>query len=759
MIGGADGEPPVARLRVLLRGAVQGLGVRPAIYRQARRRGLTGWVRNAGGGVELEVEGRPTALRSMLAELRERFGAAGVDAAWQGAAGYRQFTILASATGGAAATAIPLDRTCCADCLRELFDPADRRFRYPFINCTACGPRFSIIERLPYDRERTSMRAFEMCRECRREFDDPDDRRFHAQPIACAQCGPQLALWDGAGRVLARRDQALLAAAARLRQGQVLALKGLGGFHLLVDAGNPAAVARLRRRKRRPDKPLALMVPGTDDLAAVCSPTALELELLASPAAPIVLVRRSGMVEAVADGVAPGYPDLGVMLPCTPLHHLLLRELGRAVVATSGNAGGEPLCRDEREALGRLAGVADAWLVHDRPIVNRIDDSIVRTVADRAQVLRCARGYAPMMIACAASPAGTLATGGHLKVAPALALPAGIVLAPHVGDLGGPLALQAFGEAVAALQRLSGGAVARLRCDLHPDYATTVWAATQRLPVAAVQHHYAHALACRLDNAVSGAMLAVTWDGAGRGTDGTLWGGEFLRLDGDGGFERVAHWRRFALPGGEAAAREPRRAAVGLLAALYGGDLAGAQEALPPLRDFAPHERRTLVAMVEQRINAPYTSSVGRLFDAAAALLGLCQRASCEGHAASLLENLARAAATRDAYPVVLRRVGGVAQLDWESGLRALLADISARVAPALCAARFHNMLVEGIVAVARCIGLEQVALSGGCFQNRLLAEAAVARLREAGFRPCWHRRIPANDGGLAVGQLLAGER
>jgi hydrogenase maturation protein HypF len=757
----------IARLRIVLRGAVQGLGIRPAIYRLAMAQGLAGWVRNAAVGVEVEVEGSSPALKRMLKLLAQHSGelATGyrVESSWCAVVGYSGFAIVDSAIGAVPATAVLPDRACCRDCLRELFDTGDRRFRYPFINCTRCGPRYSIIASLPYDRERTAMRDFSQCADCRGEYEDPADRRFHAQPNACARCGPQLALWSGTGSVLAQQDAALSLAVAALGRGEVLAVKGLGGFQLMVDARNAQAVNRLRARKRRGEKPFALMCPDDESVARLCTPDAMEWSLLHSPEAPIVLLRKADSRATETDAamlasVALGYPDIGIMLPYTPLHHLLLHDVGFPVVATSGNGSGDALCSDEGEALRQLAGIADLWLVHDRPILHPVDDSIARVVAGRTQVLRLGRGYAPLLLETASGPAGTLAVGGHQNSAVALSTASGMVLGPHIGDLDSASTRHAHGATMLTMAHLYGTKIQRLCSDLHPDYASANWALTQRKPVLGVQHHYAHALACMADNQLCEDVLAVVWDGAGYGLDGTIWGGEFLRVD-QHGFSRVARWQPFPLPGGEAAVREPCRVAFALLHALF-GELVSTMEEQPAVCALTPAQRRVMLAMLVQRLNTPLTSSVGRLFDGVAALLDICQRMSSQGHAACLLEAQAwRVSSDPGTYPVGFSTEDGLVQLDWEPLLRALLADRQAAEPVEICAARFHHALVDALVAVAQRVDCEQVALSGGCFGNRYLAEHAIARLRAAGFQPYWHRRVPPNDGGLALGQLMAAGR
>jgi hydrogenase maturation protein HypF len=643
-----------------------------------------------------------------------------------------------------AATVLP-DIATCADCLRELFDPADRRYRYPFTNCTNCGPRYSILESLPYDRARTTMKRFALCDRCRTEFDDPRDRRFHAQPTACPACGPRLELWTPGGAVLAARDAALRAAGQAIRDGVIVAVQGVGGFHVMVDARSDRAVRLLRERKGREDKPFAVMYPTLEHVRADAALAALEALLLASPEAPIVLVRRAG--DGLAPSVAPGNPYLGVLLPANPLHHLLAAELGFPVVATSGNRSEEPICTDGREALERLGGIADLFLVHDRPIARPVDDSIVRLVADRPLVLRRARGFAPLPIAMRQPPGQAcpaLAVGAQLKSAVAISVGQDAVLSQHLGALGSAPAFENFRQAIDDLSALYAHRPYAVASDLHPDYSSTRYAAALGPSVVGVQHHYAHILSCMTENEIDPPVLGVAWDGTGWGVDGTVWGGEFLRVPARG-FERVGHLRTFGLPGGEKAVVEPRRAALGVLFEIYGADLPGD---VAPVRALSPRERPTLITMLEKRLHTPRTSSAGRLFDAVAALVGIRQTCTFEGQAAMELEWSLEGSETEDRYDV--------AGEDWEPIVRGIVGDLRRGVSVGRISARFHNSLTEIIVGVATRVGDEKVALSGGCFQNRALVERTVRKLRAGGFRPYWHQRVPPNDGGIALGQLAA---
>jgi len=793
------------RLRVEIHGAVQGVGFRPYVYRLATELALAGWVINDTRGVFIEVEGDETALARFLERLSSEKPPRAIihtlDVAWIEPLGETRFEIRHSDEAGAKTVLVLPDIATCDDCLREVFDARDRRARYPFTNCTNCGPRFSIIEALPYDRPNTTMRHFTMCPDCQREYDDPRNRRFHAQPNACPVCGPQVRLVSGfrfqvasaQAETLNLKPETVIAHTARLlTHGYIVAVKGLGGFLLMADARNAETLARLRERKPRRDKPFALMARDLAQARTLVEIDAQAEALLTSPEAPIVLLRRKPDAP-VAENVAPGNPYLGVMLPYTPLHHLLLREIDFPVVATSGNLSDEPICTDENEALERLGHIADFFLIHNRPIARHVDDSVMTIILGEPRFLRRARGYAPLPILLARDIPTILAVGGHLKNTIALSVRNQVFISQHIGDLETPEAMNAFERVIADFLKLYEATPIAIAHDLHPDYLSTRWAreqvsgfkfqvansqpATLNLKLEAVQHHHAHLAACLAENHAARA-LGVTWDGTGYGTDGTIWGGEFLLGDAKD-FVRVAQLRPFRLPGGEAAVKEPRRVALALLWELY-GDAVLERDDLAPIRAFTRAERHTLAQMLARGINAPVTTSAGRLFDGVAALIGLHPRVSFEGQAAMALEYAADAA-VGDAYELqfsiadcrlpmtrsienreskienpsssVVRPSSFV--LDWRPLLQAVLGDLSRGVESSIIAARFHNALVEAIVAVAREIGEENVALSGGCFQNRWLTERAATRLAHAGFRVLLHRHVPPNDGCVSLGQVV----
>jgi hydrogenase maturation protein HypF len=633
------------------------------------------------------------------------------------------------------------------------------------------------------------MREFLLCDRCQAEYEDPRDRRFHAQPNACPDCGPRVEFWDRAGQARSSAHDAIRDTVHALREGAIAAVKGLGGFHLMVAAGDTVAVERLRRRKGREEKPLAVMFPSPTLAGAVCEIAPMEERLLRSPEAPIVLLRRRGDSPArkrkaeVAASVAPGNPTLGVMLPYTPLHHLLLRAFGAPVVATSGNLSDEPICIDEREALSRLGGIADVFLVHNRRIVRHVDDSIVRVVLDREMVLRRARGFAPLPVMLEQTVLPTLAVGAHVKNTVAVAKGRQVFLSQHIGDLETAPALAAFDRVVNDLTQLYEVKPEVIAADAHPDYLSSKRARGMGKRVVCVQHHYAHILACMAENTLAAPLLGVCWDGTGYGPDETVWGGEFLLVT-ESEFERVAHLRAFRLPGGERAVREPRRTAVGLLFAML-GEAVFTRRDLHATRAFTPGQLQAIRRMLHQRINSPSTSSAGRLFDAVASITGLRHEVGFEGQAAMDLEFALEQDDSDEVYPVRLadtapapswngelievcprhreceafRRMPPRWIVDWAPMIERVLKDLYLGVPVWEISAKFHNTLAEYIVHVARRVGEVRVALTGGCFQNRYLLERAIQRLRSEGFTPYWHQRVPPNDGGVALGQVVAANR
>jgi hydrogenase maturation protein HypF len=702
-------DPRVERRRIRVSGVVQGVGFRPFVYGLATRHGLGGFVMNDGGGVVVEVEGEglDRFAEELLAEAPPLARIASLSVEQVEPLREHTFRIADSVATGRTAL-IPADVATCDDCLRELFDPADRRYRYPFVNCTQCGPRFTIVRGVPYDRPLTTMAGFPLCDDCRREYEDPLDRRFHAEPVCCPVCGPRLSL-------------PLEQAVALLRAGRILAVKGLGGYHLACDAANEDAVARLRARKLREDKPFAVLTSAPGELAA---PTPEELELLRSRERPIVLVRRRPDAP-VAPSVAPGTEWLGLLLPYTPLHHLLLHDVGGALVLTSGNRSDEPIAHEDDEARERLGGIADELLAHDRPIHRRCEDSVLRA----AFPLRRSRGYVPVPIALpVAARRPLVAAGAELKSTFCVVRGAEAFLSAHLGDLQSADAYLAFRRDLALYLEMLDAEPETIAYDLHPEYLSTKWALEQEAELVGVQHHHAHAAACLAEHGETGPALALVFDGTGYGTDGTLWGGELLRCD-LAGFERLAHLAPVPLPGGEAAIRQPWRAAAVHL-----------ERAGRPV----PWERWAEVR-ASLAVNAPLSSGMGRLFDAVAALLGLRDEVTYEGQAAIELEQLA---GTIAAEPYAWRFGDGAA-------LVALVHDDLAAGRPrAELAAAFHETVAAAAAAAcAEAAEPRLVVLSGGTFQNLRLLDSLRRRLEAAGFRVLAHARVPPNDGGVSYGQ------
>jgi hydrogenase maturation protein HypF len=747
------------RHAIVVRGIVQGVGFRPFVYNLAVRLRLGGFVRNQTGSVLIEIEGESPSLELFRAELADRPPPLAhiEQLSWERRPpeGEARFRIEASESDAASPIFISADVATCPECLAELLDPADRRHGYPFLNCTNCGPRLTIITGAPYDRARTTMSAFPMCAACRAEYEDPSNRRFHAEPTACAACGPRLQLLDAAGRPVAAADP-LADFATALREGKIGALKGLGGYHLACDARNPAAVAELRRRKHRDEKPFAVMTADIHVAQTLVEIGPTERALLLSPRRPIVLLRRR-REAGVAETVAPGNPHLGIMLPYTPVHHLLLRAVqGTPLVMTSGNRTDEPIAYRDDEALTRLAGIADLFLVHNRPIRVRCDDSVTRVVDGVELPLRRSRGYAPRPIELPFEcPVPILAVGGQLKGTFALGRGRQAFLSHHLGDLDHYDAYQAFEADVGLYEQLFAIRPEVICHDLHPDYATSRYARERgaRLctPLLGVQHHHAHMASCMAEHGLRESVIGVSCDGTGYGTDGAVWGGEFLVGDYTG-FRRAAHLRYVGLPGGDQAVREPWRMAA--------AHLVDAGVDFSVLRGrILPVELRTVEKMLERRFNTPLTSSAGRLFDAAAALAGVRDRVNYEGQAAVELEWLACGVAPAGAYPFDLDQPPeGPLVIDTRPLIRAIADEARRGVGAALIARRFHSTLVEMIAAVCdrlrQASGIEAVVLSGGVFLNALLTVEVGARLRGDGFRVYRHRLVPPNDGGLSLGQL-----
>lgn len=732
----------VAR-RITINGRVQGVGFRPFVYRLAHQHDITGWVRNADGAVEIHAEGAPTQLQHFSEALLNAAPPLSAPGPLAIAACEPEhadaFAILDSAASNQAAIHLPPDGFVCADCLAELHDPANRRHRYPFINCTQCGPRYTLITALPYDRPNTAMRDFALCPECQLEYVNPLDRRFHAEPIACPVCGPHLQFVSG-DETLDGDEVALAAAVAALRAGRIVAVKGVGGYHLLCDAANDEAVATLRARKPRPTKPLAVMLRDLDALRAVVH-TSAELEaFLASAERPIVLLAKR-VDSKLSEHIAPGLAEVGCLLPYSPLHDLLLNDFGGPLVATSGNLSGEPVLTDNADAQARLAHLADAFLHHNRPIVRPADDPVYRVIAGKPRPLRLGRGLAPLEVELpAALSEPVLALGSHMKNTLCLAWGNRAVVSPHIGALDTLRSLDTLAQVAADLQRLYQVQATRLVVDCHPNYGTRRFARDSGLPLAEVWHHRAHASALVWEFSHVKEWIVFAWDGVGLGEDGTLWGGEAF-TGAPGRWQHATSMRPFRLPGGDKAGREPWRAAAALL-----------WETGQPA-SFAPEP---LHQAWSARLNSPSSSSVGRLFDAAAALIGTCTHASFEGEGPMRLEAIV-ANTEGEAVSLPLERDPlGLWRTDW-SPLLPMLGDTTRSAAER--ASSFHLSLAQALVEQAKQLraqtGIQSVGLTGGVFQNRVLAEAAISRLEAAGFTVHLPQRVPVNDAGLSFGQVI----
>lgn len=750
------------RKEIRVSGIVQGVGFRPYIYRLAAEQHLAGNIRNTPAGVTIEVQGPWESVERFLARLPREVPALAriteIGARDLPCNGDRSFQILPSGVNEAVHTLISPDVAVCDDCLRELFEPSDRRYRFAFINCTNCGPRFTIVRGIPYDRPRTSMAVFPMCAACLAEYEDPLDRRFHAQPNACWDCGPRLELWDRAGNAVETEDP-VADAADLLRAGQVVAVKGLGGFHLAVDAANVAAVTLLRERKHRVEKPFAVMVADLAAAERLCEIDSLGREMLTSRERPIVLL-PARQPAAIAEAVAPFNSFLGLFLPYTPLHHLLFDRGGfRALVMTSGNLSEEPIAIDNREAVTRLAGLADWFLVHNRDILLRCDDSVVRPVAGRARQLRRSRGYVPVPVCLDADLPSILGVGGELKNTICLAEGKQAFLSQHVGDLENLESYSFFSEAIEHLEQILEIQPKTIAYDLHPDYFSTKWALAQKgARLIGVQHHHAHIAACMAENHLRDRVIGFALDGTGYGTDGGIWGGEVLLAD-FSCFERAAHFGYVPLPGGAVAIREPWRMAVAYLASHFGRDFL--HRRIPFLREIDGASVELVLRMIERHVNSPLTSSCGRLFDAVAALAGIRERVNYEAQAAIELEMAALRSNDESRYPMELAPQGDRWIIDTRPLFEAILEDLERGRSTADIARRFHNSIVEALGHLARLLrersSVNQVCLSGGSFQNLYLLEQLSLQLKTDGFEVYPHTEVPAGDGGLSLGQVMVG--
>ena len=749
------------RASVQAEGIVQGVGFRPFVYDLARRHELAGWVLNDERGVQIEIEGADEDVASFLSELSSPPPLAIVERTqvqYAPPAGYTGFEIRESVGGEERLTLVSPDMALCEDCRRELLDPQDRRFRYPFINCTNCGPRLTIIEDIPYDRAKTTMAPFEMCPECSREYHDPLNRRFHAQPNACPTCGPQVRLLDAAGGEVCGVGpgvDTIEKTVALLKAGKIVAIKGLGGFHLACDATQEGAVSLLRGRKYREDKPFALMCRDIEVIERICVLDDASRELLASKERPIVVLPRQE-TTTVAPSVAPGQGTLGVMLPYTPLHHLLFADGLDALVMTSGNMSDEPIAYKDAEALERLGGIADFFLVHNREIRTRCDDSVVKPFRGTETFLRRARGFVPFPIRLQRGGRSVLACGAELKNTFCLTKGDYVFLSHHIGDLENFETMGSFEDGIALIERLFQIEPECVVHDLHPDYLSTRYALSYardlKLPAIGVQHHFAHALSCMAEHGLEGPALAVVLDGTGYGEDGTVWGGEFLQVT-TTGYTRLGHLRTIPLPGGDRAAKEPWR-----MAAAYLDRVSGRAERvdIPFVRGLDCAQWTLLREAMQAGINSPLCSSMGRLFAAVSALIGVRGRIHYEGQAAIELEQIARPG-VQEEYPVDIADEEGVLILNPDPVIAAVVEGITRGEDPSIISARFHNSMARGIAQMAirmrDATGLSDIILSGGVFQNHLLMGRVWDLLEGEDFTIYIHHKVPANDGGIALGQ------
>ncbi|MDO9213914.1 MAG: carbamoyltransferase HypF [Methylococcales bacterium] len=781
------------RIQITLTGLLQGIGFRPYVYRLATAHQLSGWVANDRDRVLIEVEGETEHLAEFLAALQTHVPACGHISDLQERvipATYQQdfqFKPSLNADSEAAIFACP-DIVVCDACVAELFDPQNRRYQHPFISCCHCGPRYSVMYGLPYDREKTSLRDFPLCEQCATEYKNPNDRRFYAQTIACPDCGPQLTLCDNAGKSITHGQAAIDDTVNALKAGKIVAVKAIGGFQLLLDANNSAAVTRLRMLKQRASKPFAVMVASLAQAEQLCELSEQEQRCLCSAAAPIVLARAKSMTasplrdwQSCVNNAAPNQALLGIMLPSSPIHHLIMAQLAHPVIATSGNRHGEPICIDNQQAFEHLNGLADFFLVHDREILRPLDDSIIRVISDTPTVFRRARGYVPTPIKLKQAIPTTLAVGAQLKNTVAIAHGHHVIVSQHLGDLEQLETAQQFSKTIADVSQFYALTPERVISDTHPDYVSSLYAQQSGLPVQTVQHHYAHILACMAEHQLQPPVLGIAWDGTGLGTDKQLWGGEFLQIE-PHGWQRVAHCRPFPLVGGFAAIKEPRRAALGLLYA-WQGEAIFNEEYAPLLSAFSVAELKLLRGMLKNQLNCPMTTSIGRLFDAFASLLGLCHISEFEGQAAMALEACAmnngrrefiRAVmptarinsrppfhswecsngAPRHAYPTKFIEANCLI-LDWQPILTGVLADLN-KTSPEQIAANIHRTLANWVFAVTEKTHATRLVFSGGCFQNAYLVDAIVNAEQAKHYQLFRHATIPPNDGGLALGQIYA---
>ncbi|MDT8425783.1 MAG: carbamoyltransferase HypF [Methyloprofundus sp.] len=741
-------------LHLQLNGFLQGVGFRPFVYRLASQYQQKGWVANTSSGISLHIEGTPDLQQKFLAEFKANLPPFAQIKSLTSKSlpleSFPQFTIKASQFDGQASLFVLPDIATCPECVAELFDSTSRYYQYPLISCCQCGPRYSIMQQQPYDRARTTMVDYSLCAACQQAFSSPENRRFHAQTIACSDCGPMLQWMDAQGQELATKEIALAGCIEQLQAGKIVAVKGIGGYQLLVNAQDEVAVARLRRKKMRLAKPFALLATDLAMVQSLCEVNKQEQQALQSAMAPIVLLKKHANISQY-QAVAPNSHLLAVMLPNSGLQHLIMQAFGQPLIATSANRAGEPICIADQQALATLAGIADYYLMHGRVIQRALDDSIVRVIANKPRVLRRARGYAPFPIALSVG-SNMLALGGHLKSSWALSYQGYVLLSQYLGDLHSLASQEHFKQSLIDAQDFYAVSAKQLIHDQHPDYFTSHYARQSDLPSMAVQHHHAHAFSCMAEHQLKPPVLAITWDGTGLGEDYRSWGGEFFLIQAKS-IQRFAHIKPLLLVGGDKANQEPRRVAIAILYQLLGEQWQAEARHLGCVQAFTANQVQLLAMALENKLNTPQSSSMGRLFDAVASLLNLCQINGYEGQAASCLEAVASLSSTTEIYACPFISGQQPIIIDWQEMFQQILADLPV-LSAALIAAKFHNTLADIILRIAQQAGEKQVVLSGGCFQNATLTEKVHQVLEGAGFQVYSHEQVPSNDAGLALGQL-----
>lgn len=746
----------IQKVKIVIRGVVQGVGFRPFIYRLAKELDIKGWIINSSQGVFIEAEGNRETLEKFLKNIDTKKPKnsfiQSFEHTWLDAEGYKTFEIRESKEAGSKTALVLPDISTCNDCLEEIFDPQNRRYLYPFTNCTNCGPRYSIIADLPYDRYNTTMGEFEMCPECRAEYTDPLNRRFHAEPTACPNCGPQVTLLDSGKNIISEKKSAIQDAVKYLRAGKIIALKGIGGYQLICDAGNSETVKQLRLRKKRNEKPFALMMPGIEQVKSECEVNEHEERLLLSVESPIVLLKKKRNVNsAVSLECAKGNPYLGIMLPYSPLHHILMKEFVSAIVATSGNISEEPICTNDDDAFDKLGNIADYFLVHNRKILRYVDDSIVRNAGGNNVMLRRARGYAPLPVVMNNITQTTLTAGAHLKNTIALNKGSNVFISQHIGDLENVESINAFKAVINDIESFYELKPERVICDLHPDYISTQFSEALNIPVHKVQHHYAHVLSCMAENELDGSdILGVSWDGTGYGNDGTIWGGEFIIPNGLD-FKRAGYLKTFMLPGGEQAIHDVWKIGFSLLYDVYGEKVFS----LDIIPFTQTNEAKIIRQMLDKEVNSPFTSSVGRLFDGISAIIGIKNTANFEAQAAMDLEFAADDVNTNDYFAYsVDKESDGTLIFNWHDIVKGIVHDLRRNVSKGIISAKFHNTLTEAVTEISKICGLNKIVLTGGCFLNKYLLERTKSRLLEEGFKVYTHQLVPPGDGGISLGQM-----